>query len=91
MQQLFGPHIKRKNKIKKIQRAATNILCSLPGLMYREALIKLGLLNLKERKGRDGIITVFRVIKGVKRCDAKNLFVCDREATMGCGMKLRMT
>ncbi len=67
---VWNPHLKKsREKIEKVQRAATRWVPSLRDLSYEESLKKLQLPTLTERRERGDMIMLYKCVEGIEKID----------------------
>lgn len=89
---VWSPYkVKDRNKLERVQRAATKIVDELKQLSYEKRLEILNLPTLEERRLRGDLINVFKNKIGLERIDAQNCLVWNISDRRGHGYKLIKT
>ena len=66
--------------LEKVQRRATKTPSKLSKLSYDQRLAKLGLISLKDRRVRGGLIQMFKIMKGLEAVELeKHLYIKTRK------------
>ena len=89
---VWSPNLKKDmRKIERIQRTATKMVPELRDLTYEERLTEMGLLTLQDRRERGDLITLYKIINGIKKIDKEELVVVKQEGrqTRGHSKKIR--
>jgi len=73
-----------------VQHRFTKLIVNFKGKSYEERISCLGLWTLEERRNRQDLIEVFKIIKGISRVSAQKLFTIDdnKKGTRGHNLKL---
>ncbi len=81
---VWNPHLKKKKeKLEKVQRAATRWVPSLIYLSYEERLKKLQLPTLTERRERGDMIMLYKCVEGMEKIDIKEYVVPNQSSLRG--------
>ena len=88
--QLWRPYLKKDiDKIEGVQHRATKMIKECAGLTYENRLKVAGLTTLEERRIRGDMIEVFKILKGINKCDRDNWFqLANNNRTRGHRFKL---
>ena len=72
------------NALEGVQSRFTRMLPGMEHLSYKERLDRLGLFSLEQRRLRDGLTEVFKIMRGMDRVDREQLFpLVDGSVTRG--------
>ena len=86
---VWSPYMKKdKEKLERVQRAATKIVPELRDLPYEERLRRMQITTLERRRERGDLINVYKMMNGIDRV-GRGLLKLDSGPTRGHGKKLR--
>ena len=62
---------KDMRKLERIQRVATKMVPELKELTYEDRLKEMGLPTLQDRRERDDLITLYKIVNGIEKLKSK--------------------
>ena len=82
--QAWRPHYQKDiNTLEAVQKRATRMVTGLQETCYESRLKELGLTTLETRRIRADMLEVFKIMKGIERINADDLFEMSTQSTRG--------
>ena len=77
---VWSPDVKKdKRKLERIQRVSAKMVPELRELTHEDRLKEMGLPTLQEKRERGDLITLYKIVNGMKKLYTQNLVMMEEE------------